>query len=342
MARRGAKRTKTDRRRNAPARPAHTESTASPSREDAKSAKLARELNEALAREAASAEVLRVISKSPGDLDAVFRTMLENATRLCEAKFGTLFRYDGEKMHRLAGVRTPKSLTEFQRKRGPFAPGPGTNMFKSVRSKRPLMVRNEATSAKPGVAATYGGARSTLYMPLLKDRQVVGMFVIYRQEVRPFTGKQIELVKNFAAQAVIAIENTRLLNELRQRTDDLSESLEQQTATSVVLSVISSSPGELEPVFQAILENAVQICDAKFGNLFLREGDVFRIGATYGAPPAYVDYLRSEQVFQLNPKVGLGLLVKTKEFYRLADVAAAATHGDGLREATINIAGART
>ena len=170
MARRGAKRTKTERPRNALARPARAESRASPSRKDAKSAKLTRELNEALAREAASAEVLRVISSSPGDLDAVFRTMLENATRLCEAKFGTLFRYDGEKMHRLAGVRTPKSLTEFQRKRGPFAPGPGTNMFKSVRSKRPLMATNEATSAKPGVAATYGGARSTLYIPVAQGR----------------------------------------------------------------------------------------------------------------------------------------------------------------------------
>ena len=187
-----------------------------------------------------------------------------------------------------------------------------------------------------------GGFRAMLGIPLLREGTCVGVMALTRTTARPFTDKQIELVTNFAAQAVIAIENTRLLNELRQRTDDLTESLEQQTATSVVLSVISRSPGELEPVFQAILENAVQICDAKFGNLFLREGDVFRIGATYGAPPAYVDYLRSEQVFQLNPKVGLGLLVKTKEVYRLADVAAAPTHGDGLRQATINIAGART
>ena len=194
MARRGAKRTKTERRRNASARPSRVKPRATPNRENTKSARLARELNEAMARESASAEVLRVISISPGHLDAVFRTMLENATRLCEAKFGTLFRYDGERMHRLAGVRTPKSMTEFQRKRGPFAPSPGTNMFKSARSKRPLMDVNEAASVKPGVAATYGGARSTLYVPLLKGGQVVGMFVIYRQEVRSFTDKQIELV----------------------------------------------------------------------------------------------------------------------------------------------------
>jgi signal transduction histidine kinase/putative methionine-R-sulfoxide reductase with GAF domain len=343
MARRGAKRTKTERRRNASARPTRAESRASPSREDAKSAKLARELNEALAREAASAEVLRVISKSPGDLDAVFRTMLENATRLCEAKFGTLFRYDGEKMHRLAGVRTPKSLTEFQRKRGPFAPGPGTNMFKSVRSKRPLMVRNEATSAKPGVAATYGGARSTLYMPLLKDGQVVGMFVIYRQEVRPFTDKQIELVKNFAAQAVTAIENTRLLNELRQRTGDLSEALEQQTATSGVLRVISSSSGELAPVFESLLASAKHLCGADFGIILLREGDAFRTVALHGATAEYTEAGWHAPFIRPAADTGLGRVLETKQVVQIADVRAVAGYVDNPVQAPIvQLAGVRS
>src|SRR5262249_59932562 len=129
-----------------------------------------------------------------------------------------------------------------------------------------------------------GGARSYIAVPMLKESDVVGVIVIYRQEVRPFTGKQVDLVKNFAAHAVIAIENARLLNELRQRTGDLSDSLEQQTATSEVLKVISSSPGDLEPVFQTMLANATRICEAKFGNLLLYEGGVFRRAALYYAP----------------------------------------------------------
>src|SRR6185295_972945 len=130
---------------------------------------------------------------------------------------------------------------------------------------------DDTQEAVPMPSSKLGGARSIVGVPMLKDDELIGAIVIYRQEVRPFTAKQIELVQNFAAQAVIAIENTRLLNELRQRTDDLSEALDQQTATSEVLQVISGSPGELEPVFEAILAKATRICDAGFGNLWLRE-----------------------------------------------------------------------
>ena len=129
------------------------------------------------------------------------------------------------------------------------------------------------------------GARTMLLVPMLKEDELVGAIVIYRQEVRPFTDKQIELVQNFAAQAVIAIENTRLLNELRQRTDDFSEALEQQTATSEVLQGHRRSPGELEPVFQAMLANAVRICEAKFGDCCSVEGE-HSVGALHGAPAA--------------------------------------------------------
>jgi signal transduction histidine kinase/putative methionine-R-sulfoxide reductase with GAF domain len=136
-------------------------------------------------------------------------------------------------------------------------------------------------------AVELGGVRTTVAVPMLKDKELIGVIVIFRQEVRPFADKQIALITNFAAQAVIAIENTRLLNELRQRTDDLSESLEQQTATSQVLSVISRSPGELQPVFEVMLENATRICEAKFGTLYLSEGDGFRAVAIHNAPPSY-------------------------------------------------------
>jgi hypothetical protein len=141
-----------------------------------------------------------------------------------------------------------------------------------------------AADGVPAPPVTLGGARSTIDVPMLKDDELIGAFSIYRQEVRPFTEQQIALLTNFAAQAVIAIENARLLNELRQRTDDLSESLEQQTATSEVLRVISSSPSELAPVFDAILANATRICGAGFGLLHLNDGDLTRVAAVYNVP----------------------------------------------------------
>ena len=141
--------------------------------------------------------------------------------------------------------------------------------------------------AIPGIAARLADARTQVIVPMLKEDELVGAIIIYRQEVRPFTDKQIELVQNFAAQAVIAIENTRLLNELRQRTDDLTESLEQQTATSEVLQAISSTPGELHSVFGAMLTNAMRICRAQFGNLLLYDGDQFRRVALHGVPAGF-------------------------------------------------------
>src|SRR5262249_51162769 len=150
-------------------------------------------------------------------------------------------------------------------------------------------------------AATLGGYRAVLSVPMLKEGTLIGVITIYRQEVQPFTDKQIELVTNFAAQAVIAIENTRLLNELR-------ESLERQTATSEVLQVISSSPGELEPVFQAMLGNATRICGAKFGVLWLAEADGFRSVAMHGLPPAHVEERQREPVIRPTPEDPLSRL----------------------------------
>ena len=167
------------------------------------------------------------------------------------------------------------------------------------------------------------GARSFLTVPMLKEGELIGAISIYRPELRPFSDKQIELIKSFANQAVIAIENARLMIELRQRTTDLSESLERQTATSEVLQVISSSPGELGPVFDAVLEKATRICQAKFGNLFLREDDTFRAVALHGSlPPAYAEHRRREPLFsvhELRSDLGLVRLARTKEVVHIPD-----------------------
>jgi two-component system, NtrC family, sensor kinase len=291
-----------------------------------------RELTESLDQQTATSEVLKVISSSPGELGAVFDAMLQNAVRLCEAKFGSLFRFDGRMFDWVAGFGTPPKMVAFQRRRGPFLPDPGTHFDRMLQTKRPTHTADGAAEPVPGVATKLGGARSQVYVPMLKDGELVGAIVIYRQEVRPFAEKQIDLVKNFAAQAVIAIENARLLSELR-------ESLEQQTATADVLRVISSSPGALEPVFDAILVNAVQICDAKFGNLLLFDSGKFRHVALHGAPQAYLEQRQRDPIIELKPGSDLDRLVQTKQIVHTQDIQA---DGAASSSAIVKLAGART
>jgi GAF domain-containing protein len=261
-------------------------------------ARLTHERDEALLRETANAEILRLISKSPDDLELVFRTILENATRICNANFGILYRFDGEKLHPAAQFNTPAALLEALTRRGPFKPTPGTMVDYVTRTKKLIHTADRAAEPVPGLAPKLGGARSQVTVPMLKDDTVIGAILIYRQEVRPFTDKQIELLQNFAAQAVIAIENARLLNELRQ-------SLEQQTATADVLRVISSSQGELEPVFRTMLENAMRICEAKFGMLHRFDGEAFHLAVEVGSPPALAEFLRQRGPFR--PPAGIPL-----------------------------------
>jgi DNA-binding FrmR family transcriptional regulator len=247
---------------------------------------LKHELREALEQQRATAEVLRVISASHGDLKPVFHAILEKATRICEAKFGTLFLYDGNAFRFAADVGAPREYVEFQTRRGPFQTTPGSQLDKVRRTKRAAHTADYTAEAVVGVSGRLGGARSSVCMPMLKDGAIVGAFLIYRHEVRPFNERQIALLENFADQAAIAIENTRLVSELRQRTEDLSEALEQQTATSEVLQVISSSPGELQPVFEAMLAKATELCEASYGALWLREGNHLHNVSFHGSLPA--------------------------------------------------------
>ena len=298
--------------------------------------------------------MLKVISSSPGELEPVFEAMLANATRICEAGFGNLFLREGPIFRSVAVHSKQQSHTDSWRRNPVFdlRDNPGGPLDHIAKTKQVVHIPDLRTdqsyiqkkNKRLVSLVEVAGARTLVTVPMLKEGELIGAINMYRQEVRPFTDKQIELVKNFAAQAVIAIENTRLLNELRQRTDDLSELLEQQTATSEVLKVISGSPGELEPVFQAILENAVRICSAKFGILYLSEGDVFRIGALHGVPPAYAEVRRREPIIHLRPGTAITRASTVKQPVQIADVQAEAAYhsGDPSRADFLNLTGART
>jgi GAF domain-containing protein len=248
-----------------------------------------RQRDEALEQQAATAEVLKAISRSTFDLQPVFDSIAENAVRLCETERAFIYRFDGEFLRAVAYYNVGPELRQFV-DRNPIAPGQKTISARAALKRRTVHIAD--IQADPDIAYLVRDVepiRTIIAVPMLKGDDLVGMITIYRLEVKPFTNKQVALIETFADQAIIAIENTRLLNELRQRTTDLTESLEQQTATSKVLEAISSSPGDLKPVFESILENAVRLCGAKFGNLYLREGDGLRAAAMYNAPPAYAE-----------------------------------------------------
>jgi class 3 adenylate cyclase len=303
-------------------------------------AALTRERDEALEQQTATSEVLRVISSSPGELEPVFQAMLENARRICEAEFGALYRCEGDALRAVAMHGAPQAFVEERRRNPLIRPPPQTTLARAMATKQPVQIADivnephyfDVPSGYSAVVLTkLSGARTVLTVPMLKENELIGAIVIYRTEVRPFSDKQIELVKNFAAQAVIAIENTRLLNELRQ-------SLEQQTATSEVLQVISSSAGELKPVFETMLESAVRICGAKFGNLLLVEGDAFRHVALHGAPQAYLEERRREPVIRPRPGSDLDRIRSTKQIVHVADMQL----GGPATAAIVELAGART
>src|SRR6516225_890455 len=242
--------------------------------------------------------------------------MLANAVRICGAKFGVLFLCEGEHAARAVAMHgAPQPYVEERRRNPVLRATPGTILGRVLTSKHPVQVADVLNDARYSGALLpkLAGARTVLVVPMLKNEVLIGVIYIYRQEVRPFTDKQIALVETFAAQAVIAIENTRLLSELRQ-------SLEQQTATSEVLSVISSSPGELEPVFQAMLENATRICDTKFAQLFAYADGMFRMLSGQNIPPEMAEFQRHPRVW--GSDTAFGRLARDKQTVHVLDTLA--------------------
>src|SRR6516162_5455824 len=254
------------------------------------------ECNEALQREAATADVLQVINSSPGDLGPVFDVMLEKAMSLCGAIFGELHTYDGVSF-KTSATRGHSAAFAEARAKNPPAARPGTASARILETKRPvhiLDIKAEESYRERSPASRalidLGGTRTTLGVPLLKNDTVLGFFSFHRDEVKPFTDRQIALLQNFAAQAVVAIENARLLGELRDRTRDLQESLEYQTASGDVLKVISQSGGKLEPVLDTLVETASRICRADSGFIFRLQDGLCLMVAAFGIPTEYKDF----------------------------------------------------
>ena len=302
--------------------------------------RLLNELRESLQQQTATADVLKVISRSTFDLQVVLDTLVESAARLCEADMATINRPEGDAYRQAATYGHPPEFKAYV-EANPLPPGRGSIVGRVITEGRTVQVADVLVdpSYKMTEQAKKGGIRTVLGVPLLREGTPSGVIILQRKAVRPFTDKQIELVATFADQAVIAIENVRLFDEVQARTRELSESLQQQTATSEVLRVISSSPGELELVFRAMLENATRICEADLGTMALYEDGGFRHVALHGAPAAYAEIRQREPVVRPHPEAPLGCLAATKQVVHIDDVLALPERGQG---GLARVAGART
>jgi len=288
-------------------------------------ARLTRELHELLAQQAAAAEVLSVISSSPGELGPVFDAMLKNACRICDANYGMLWLSEGDGFRSASLYNVPPALVDERERETVIHPGPEIPLGQLTRTKQLVHTPDIRESKgyikgfRPLVAlADDGGARTLLVVPMLKEDELVGAISIYRKEVRPFTDKQIALVSNFAAQAVIAIENTRLLSELRERTDALTVALEQQTATADVLGVMSRSKFDLQPILQSVVDTAVRLCRADQATISRLDGDVYRFAAGNSLSPRY---LKLERAMPIVPGPGtvVGRAAMNRRLARIDD-----------------------
>jgi PAS domain S-box-containing protein len=254
------------------------------------------QLRESLDQQTATSEVLRVIYSSPGELEPVFSAMLENTTRICEANFGMLFRFTDDVVEATAMLGVPPAFAEFLQG-GPFIPNSGSSLGRVARTKQAVHIVDARAEQEVWVerdpyfvtATELSGVRTLLIVPMLNEDKLVGAIAIYRQEVQPFSEEQIALVTNFANQAVIAIEKLRLLNELR-------ESLQQQTATSDVLKVISRSTFDLRAVLNILVESATRLSRADNAVIFLQDGESYRLAANYGYSREYEEFMRRHPI----------------------------------------------
>ena len=303
----------------------------------------AAERDAALEQQAATADILKVIAGSRGDAQPVFDAIAASANRLVGGFSTTVFRFIGEFAHLAAFTPTTPAADDFLKSRFPrlttdYEP------FELVRGGEAAQVTDTETSPELRDIARARGFRSMLFTPLLSGRAVIGTVIVTRKQTGAFAGHHVKLLRTFADQAVIAIENARLFDEVQASNRDLSESLQQQTATSEVLQVISNSSGDLQPVFDAMLANATGICAAKFGMMWLIEGTTARCVALHNAPPAFAALRAREPVIHPGPNTAMGRLLKTKQVVHIEDAMAeqAYIEGDPVRRANTDLAGART
>jgi signal transduction histidine kinase len=303
------------------------------------------ELTETLAYQTASSEILRVISSSPTDIQPTFDAIAISARRLCEAAHGMVFRFDGELIHLVAHDNLDAEQLAAVRSVFPIPPGRGSITARAILTRTLVHVQDRRQDSELDHIILSANFPTTLSVPLLRDGVALGAITVTRAEVALFSDRQVDLLKTFADQAVIAIENTRLFEEVQARTRELTESLEQQTATSEVLSVISSSPDKITPVFTAILMSATRICTASYGIMFLCEEDALRTVAIHGAlPAAYAEQWRAGTLLRPDPELPACRAVKTRQPVQTADMRAASAYrtGDPLAVSAVETAGIRT